>query len=50
MSSQPIGSHGQGSFHVVRFDLEPLVQGKMRIGKLKSAYNPLIIGHTGLGW
>ena len=37
------------SFGVVRFDLGPLVQGQMRIAKLKSAYNSLIIGHTGLG-
>ena len=35
---------------VVRFDLGPLLQGEMRIIKLKSAYNSLIIGHTGLGW
>ena len=31
------------SFDVVRFDLGPLLQGQMRIVKLKSAYNPLII-------
>ena len=35
---------------VVRFDLGPLLQGLSRIVKLKSAYNSLIIGHTGLGW
>ena len=34
----------------VRFDLGPLLQGQTRIAKLKSAYNSLIIGHTGLGW
>ena len=34
---------GWESFDVVRFDLGPLLQGQMRIGKLKSAYNPLII-------
>ena len=29
--------------------LDPLLQGQMRILKLKSAYNSLIIGPTGLG-
>ena len=38
------------SFGVVRFDLGPLLQGQTRIAKLKSAYNSLIIGRTGLGW
>ena len=33
----------------VRFDLRPLLQGQMNIAKLKSAYNSLIIGPTGLG-
>ena len=33
---------------VVRFDLGPLRQGQTRIGKLKSAYNSLIIGPRGL--
>ena len=28
----------------------PLLQGQMRIAKLKSAYNSLIIGPRGLGW
>ena len=37
------------SFDVVRFDLGPLLQGQMRIAKLKSAYNSLIIGPRGLG-
>ena len=32
------------------FDLGPLLQGQMRIVKLKSAYNSLIIGPRGLGW
>ena len=36
------------SFDVVRFDLVPLLQGQMRPAKLKSAYNPLIIGLRGL--
>ena len=35
---------------VARFDLGPLLQGQMRIAKLKSAYNLHIIGCTGLGW
>ena len=41
---------GWESFGVVRFDLGPLSQGQMRIGKLKSAYNSLIISSTNLGW
>ena len=48
MVNQPIGNHEQGiscweSFRVVRFDLGPLLQGQMRIAKLKSAYNCLIL-------
>ena len=39
---------GWESFVVVRFDLGPLVQGQTRIGKLKSAYNLLIMGPSGL--
>ena len=35
---------------VVGFDLGPLFQGQMRIVKLKTAYNLLIIGPGGLGW
>ena len=35
---------------VVRFDLEPLLQGQMRIDKLTSAYHSLNIGPGGLGW
>ena len=38
------------SFDVVRFDLGPLLQGHMRIAKLKSGYNWLIIGPRDLGW
>ena len=30
--------------------LDPSFQGQTRIAKLKSAYNSLIIGLTGLGW
>ena len=41
---------GWKSFGVVGFDLELLLHGQMRIPKLKSAYNSLIIGRTGLGW
>ena len=41
---------GRDSFGVVRFDLGPLLQGQMRIAKLKSAYNSLIIGPRGMGW
>ena len=39
---------GWESSDVVRFDLEPLLQGQMRIAKYKSAYNSLIIGPRGL--
>ena len=39
---------GWESFNVVRFDLEPLLQGQTRITKLKSACNSLIIGPRGL--
>ena len=35
---------------MVQFDLGPLLQGQMRIAKLKSAYNLLIIGPRGLEW
>ena len=41
---------GWESVDVVRFDLGPLLQGQIRTAKLKSAYNSLIIGSTGLGW
>ena len=36
------------SLDVVRFDLEPLVQGQTKMAKLKSAYVMLIIGPRGL--
>ena len=39
---------GWESFDVVRFDHGSLLQGEMRILKLKSAYNLLIIGPRGL--
>ena len=41
---------GWESFDVVRFDLGPLLQGKIRIAKLKTGYNSFIIGPRGLGW
>ena len=41
---------GCESSNLVRFDLVPFLQGQTRIGKLKSAYNSLIIGPRGLGW
>ena len=41
---------GWESFDVVRFDLGPLLQRRMRIAKPNSAYNSLGIGRTGLGW
>ena len=40
---------GWESFGMGRFDLVPPLQGQMRIAKLKSAYNSLIIGPRGLG-
>ena len=39
---------GWESSGVGRFDLGPLLQGQTGIAKLKSAYNLLIIGCTGL--
>ena len=41
---------GWESFDVVGFDLGPLIQGQTKIAKLKSGYNLLIVGPTGLGW
>ena len=38
---------GWESFGVVGFDLGSFLQGQMRIAKLKSAYNSLIIGRRG---
>ena len=37
------------SFGVIEFDLGPLLQGQMRIAKVKTAYNSLIIGPSSLG-
>ena len=39
---------GWESFDVVRFDLEPLLQGQTSTSNLKSAYNSLIIDPRGL--
>ena len=39
---------GWESFDVIRFDLEPVLQGQTRTAKLKSAYILLIIGPRGL--
>ena len=39
---------GWESFDLVRFNLGPLLQGKTRVPKLKSAYSSLIIGPRGL--
>ena len=39
------GSHKE---KVLRFDLEPLLQGQMRIAKVKSPYNSLVIDPRGL--
>ena len=39
---------GWESSDVVRFDFGPLFQGQMRISKLKSDYNSLIVGPRGL--
>ena len=41
---------GWESCGVVGFDLGPLLRGQVRIAKLKSAYNWLIIDPSGLGW
>ena len=39
---------GWESVDVVRFDPGPLLQSQMRLAKIKSAYNSLIIGPRGL--
>ena len=39
---------GWNSYDVVRFNLLPLLQGQMRVAKLKSAKNLLIIAPRGL--
>ena len=37
------------SSDVVRFDIEPLLQGQMKIAKLRSIYNSVIIGPRDFG-
>ena len=39
---------GCESFNVVGFNLGPLLQGQIRIAKLKSAYDSFIIGPRGV--
>ena len=39
---------GWESSDVVRFDLEPFLQGQARIAKVKGAYNSLILAPRGL--
>ena len=39
---------GWESSDVIRFDLGPLLQGQTRIGKIKSAYNSLIMSSRSL--
>ena len=39
---------GWESFDVVKFDLEPFLQGQTRIAKIRSANNSRIIGPRGL--
>ena len=41
---------GCESVDMVRFDLGTLLQGQMRIAKIESAYNSLIIGDRDLVW
>ena len=36
---------GCESFDVFRFDFGPLLQGHMRVAKVKKSYNSLIIAH-----
>ena len=50
MVNQPIGNHGLEIFWCGRICPWPLLQGQMRIAKVESAYNLLIIGPRGLGW
>ena len=41
---------GWESIAVAGFDLGPLLQGQMRMDKVQTAYNSLIIAPRGLGW
>ena len=49
MINQPIGNHGLRIFWCGQILPWAPLQGQMRIAKLKSAYNLLIIGPRGLG-
>ena len=50
MAKQPIGNHELGIFRCGRILPWPLLQGQMRIAKVKNAYNLLIFGSRRLGW
>ena len=41
---------GCESSDVVRFDLGPLLQGQMRVAKVKSAFNLLIVSTGSIRW
>ena len=43
MVNQPKGNHELGIFGVVGFDLGPLLQGQMRIAKLKMLISRLLL-------
>ena len=43
MVNQPIGNHVLESCGVVGFDLWPLLQGRMKIAKLKVLITPLLL-------
>ena len=47
MVNQPIGNHGLGIFWCGQINLGSLLQGQIRIAKLKSGYNSLIIAPWG---
>ena len=49
MVNQHIGNHALGIFWCGRISPWAPLQGQMRIAKLKSAYNSLIIGTRGFG-
>ena len=50
MVNQPTGNHGLEIFWCAEILPSTLRQGQMRMAKLKSAYNSLIIGPRSLGW
>ena len=49
MLNHPKEIMGWESSDLVRFDLGPALQGQMRVGKLKRAYNSLIVSPRYLG-